>query len=836
MKQSFRNHIQIIRGAIFFVVFSLSSQPLSAQVTGQALLQGQTVHANIEVRFLPISIAGQADTVITDATGAFSASIVPGVYEIYFSMDGYNTLAYDNGVGQVLTGSEVLASVTLSNLFTKFVSGTIMDTLYADTMYIATGNLTVPSGQHLYMKAGTQLMFDGNYELVCNGNFDAEGTAGLPVKISSNLPNPAPESWGGIDVTAGNDTLFLNHVLIEYADIGISIVGPPVVEIQNCLFRENYFGIRMGQASGGDITNCEFADHTRSGIWTFNNFGVGITVSCNYFHGGTGGGLITNELKTDLTVTNNRFDSLMDQYDGPVAVWTSTGDVLIEDNLILNSTSGVRVLIEDSTQASFIIRHNLIAGNLIGISLRAADGGAVITMNTILNNASFGILQFFSTGGNPEEVSYNLVANNGVDYSLFQLVGAGVNILNNANGTPCDAYFNISDPGTYSPATSLYPQVGDPLIDAGDPTAGADPDGSVADIGARFDPGCPFLQSGSSVNVSNVLPGDTDTDGLANVWDFLAVGVHYGATGPSRVNASTAFIPQPAQDWGVLQSNGEDLKHVDTDGNGLINSDDSLAIILNYQPIPTGQPSTPGPGAPLTFSIPTQNVAPEDTIIIPIQLGVVDTPALGMYGMALSITYDTMMVAPGSVRLDFSDSWLGELDSSLIAIQKDHFSQGKIDFALTRNDLVNVNGYGKIADLIIVIDEDISKKDVPIALDFTDIVSQSHDGAAVGMSARGAVLNAEVQDTLSTSLSDLLDGRLLIGPNPADDILRISLSDQSRISSVRLLTMTGTLLLDELPEANQASLKTDLFPEGIYLLYIESSGGRIYQRIRISHK
>lgn len=835
MKQSFRKYIQFISGGILFALMFSLSPSLSAQVTGQALLQGQTIHDNIEVRFFPISIAGQADTVFTDASGAYSASIIPGVYEIYFSKPGYNTLAFDNGVGQVITGNETLASVTLSNLFTKFISGTIMDTLYADTMYIATGNLTVPTGQHLYLKAGTQLMFDGNYELSCNGNFDAVGTAGFPVKISSNLPNPGPESWAGIDVTAGNDTLVLEHVLIEYADIGISIVGPPVVNIQNCLFKENYFGIRMGQGSGGLITNNEFADHTRSGIWTFNNSGVGITVTCNYFHGGTGGGLITNELKTDLTVTNNRFDSLMDQYDGPVAVWTETGDVLIEDNLIMNSTSGVRVLIGDSTQASFVIRHNLISGNLIGISLRAANGGAVITMNTIINNANFGILQFFSTGGNPEEVSYNLVANNGVDYSLFQLVGAGVNILNNANGAPCDAYFNISDPGSYSPTSSLYPQPGDPQINAGDPTVALDPDGTVADIGARFDPGCPFLQSGASVNISNVLPGDTDTDGLANVWDFLAIGAHYGAAGQARANASTSFTPQPAQDWGIMQANGQDLKHVDTDGNGLINEDDSLAIILNYQAIPTGQPSIPGPGVPLYFDIPTQTVLPEDTVIIPIQLGVVDTPALGMYGMALSITYDTMMVEPGLVRLDFSDSWLGDLDSTLIGIQKDHFSEGKIDFAITRKDLQNVNGFGKIADLIIVIDEDISKKEVPIALDFTDLVSQGHDGVAVGMSPRGAVLNAEVQDTLSTSLPDQLASQLLIGPNPADEMLEVSLKGAGSLSRIQLMNMTGAVMLDQRSTQSNAQISTSEFPEGIYLLLIETPEGQLYHRIRIAH-
>ena len=811
----------------------------TAQVTGQAFLQGQTNHENIEVLLLPISIAGAADTVLTDAAGNFSATVTPGVYEIYYSKAGYNPQVYDNGIGQVLTGNETLQPVTLSNFFTKYISGNIKDTLYSDTLYLVSGDLYVNSGDHLFLNPGTHLLFDGNFELVVDGEFDAVGTATMPVTISSNLPNPAPEAYKGIRLQGGTTTVNLEYVLVEYADDGIYAIGPPNILVNNCLFRYNNYGLRIQGVTAGTVTNTEFFEHKDQALFMFTNTSPGVNISCNYFHGGTGGGVLANQCSTNLTITNNRFDSLMDVYEGPVSFWMEGGNVLVEDNLILNSTSAVRVLMTDSLTTSVSVRNNLISGNLIGVSLRGSTGGAIVTMNTIINNSNYGVFQFSPFGGNPKELSYNLVANNGVDYTLYQLVGAGINILTNANGDPCDAYFNISDPGSFDPASSWYPLPGSGLINAGNPLFALDPDGSVRDIGARFDPGCPFLQGGIVANLSSVLPGDTDTDSAANVWDFLAIGNFYGTTGPARANASNTFTPQPALDWGITQANGADLKHVDCNGDGIINGEDSTAILLNYQPIPTGQPTSPGgSGAPLYFNMPTQAANPSDTVIIPIHLGVVDTPAIAMYGMAMSITYDTMMVEPGSVWLDFSDSWIGELDSNMIAIQKDHFLHGKIDLAFTRTNQQNVSGYGKIADLIIVIDEDISKRFLPIEFNFVDIVSQGHDGAMVSVGSVAGTLIGEVEeDSSSTSIFPDIDHRqMVVFPNPATNSLSVRLMENEWIKHLEIIRLDGAVIYQtEVNSRGEATINTEELPAGMFILHVSTQAGHAYRTIRIAH-
>jgi len=57
-------------------------------------------------------------------------------------------------------------------------------------------------------------------------------------------------------------------------------------------------------------------------------------------------------------------------------------------------------------------------------------------------------------------------------------------VTQNANGDPCDAFYNIFLNPLFSAGYHLQP--GSPCIDAGDPTSPLDPDSTIADIGAFY--------------------------------------------------------------------------------------------------------------------------------------------------------------------------------------------------------------------------------------------------------------------------------------------------------------------------------------------------------------
>ncbi|MEO1451717.1 MAG: hypothetical protein AAFV07_19465, partial [Bacteroidota bacterium] len=80
----------------------------------------------------------------------------------------------------------------------------------------------------------------------------------------------------------------------------------------------------------------------------------------------------------------------------------------------------------------------------------------------------------------------------------------------------------------------------------------------------------------------SVWPGDANYDLVANNQDLLAIGVAFGLTGPPRANASLNWTGQPSVDWTDTLPGGINFKHADTDGNGVVNTADTVAINLNY--------------------------------------------------------------------------------------------------------------------------------------------------------------------------------------------------------------------------------------------------------------
>ena len=80
-----------------------------------------------------------------------------------------------------------------------------------------------------------------------------------------------------------------------------------------------------------------------------------------------------------------------------------------------------------------------------------------------------------------------------------------------------------------------------------------------------------------------VWPGDTDTNKVVNNFDLLNIGLAFDSVGPSRFGGSLSWIGQAVEDWSQSTPNTNvNFKHADTDGNGMVNSDDTLAISQNW--------------------------------------------------------------------------------------------------------------------------------------------------------------------------------------------------------------------------------------------------------------
>jgi len=84
-----------------------------------------------------------------------------------------------------------------------------------------------------------------------------------------------------------------------------------------------------------------------------------------------------------------------------------------------------------------------------------------------------------------------------------------------------------------------------------------------------------------NIQAQPVRPGDFNMDGVVNVSDALYWGLAHGEAGPARLNATTDWTPQVADDWDE-SINTVNNKYQDADGNGLIDTFDLEALHLNY--------------------------------------------------------------------------------------------------------------------------------------------------------------------------------------------------------------------------------------------------------------
>jgi len=99
---------------------------------------------------------------------------------------------------------------------------------------------------------------------------------------------------------------------------------------------------------------------------------------------------------------------------------------------------------------------------------------------------------------------------------------------------------------------------------------------------------------------SDVFPGDCNNDGMVNSTDIVYWNYAVGSTGPIRPNATTDCVAQPSPNWslsfGDIASGNPEIngKHLDCDGNGIINNQDVDVIVSNYDCINLPNDILPG--------------------------------------------------------------------------------------------------------------------------------------------------------------------------------------------------------------------------------------------------
>jgi hypothetical protein len=123
----------------------------------------------------------------------------------------------------------------------------------------ASGDIIVPQGKVLTMMAGTQLTFNGNYQIKVFGKLIIEGTATNPVMIGD-----AATTWNGIRLESCDPGSRINYAIIEGASAGL-VVYRSQAAISGCVFKKNNIGLHV-LACNPLVQNSAFQENLVYGI------------------------------------------------------------------------------------------------------------------------------------------------------------------------------------------------------------------------------------------------------------------------------------------------------------------------------------------------------------------------------------------------------------------------------------------------------------------------------------------------------------------------------------------------------------------------------------------
>ncbi len=249
-----------------------------------------------------------------------------------------------------------------------------------------------------------------------------------------------------------------------------------------------------------------------------------------------------------------------------------------------------------------------------------------------------------------------------------------------------------------------------------------------------------------------VFPGDANHDQLVDMKDLLPLGIHYSVIGPQRPNSSISWTPQPAPLWNIPQANGRDLRHVDTDGSGLISQPDTQAILQNFAITGHSTYNPPQLGPLLSLQMPTGTHQAGDTLTIPVHIGDAATPILNLYGLALAIQYDSTLVKKGSLKVDFANSWFGQKNTDMLSLGHDAYLEEQLDVGVVGTDSLPRSGFGRLFDIIVVVEDHIAKQEIPFELSFIGGYAIDLAGTEIPISL-GAIDTTMLEVTMPLALA-----------------------------------------------------------------------------------
>lgn len=337
--------------------------------------------------------------------------------------------------------------------------------------------------------------------------------------------------------------------------------------------------------------------------------------------------------------------------------------------------------------------------------------------------------------------------------------------------------------------------------------------------------------------VSNcVWSGDADNDGKVSVADLLPIAYHHGTQGAPReeAGASTTWFGQNADDWEIQQAyNQNDVKHVDANGDGTVAGDDLQDILEHYNRFH----GIVAPNTLVVKDFPFDLTTDKDTIYagdhlnLNISIGSEEYPVLNIYGLAYGLTFPAILIDSSTCSIDFlNDSWFGQNSASFeLGVQP---RAGRVEAAFSRTGSTATSGYGIVAKVDFVVEEDIqglktSEEIIPFQIHLEAMKVKAEDGTEFTLPPVTKTMYLDLRERKTESF-DHTD--VVLYPNPAQNQIFIHANKKQQIESVHVYNTQGTLIESKSIQFSTARIDVANYTPGIYFAQVLTKNGRAVKK------
>ncbi|MGB1204947.1 MAG: M4 family metallopeptidase [Chitinophagales bacterium] len=337
-----------------------------------------------------------------------------------------------------------------------------------------------------------------------------------------------------------------------------------------------------------------------------------------------------------------------------------------------------------------------------------------------------------------------------------------------------------------------------------------------------------------------VWPGDLNHDKIVNHYDLLALALSIGQAGQKRPDATTNWQGQPSFDWGVIAANMSDLKHIDANGNGIIDLDDIQIVDFHYGKTHNNQSINIPPDLSsdidfraTLFSPPT--ATNNKTMEVDLKVIHKQSVPIHAYGIAFDIEYALPAgLNMQNIELDFSTSWLNTSGSNVQTIYKHFPEMNKIEVVITRTDHQNTSSSGIIAKLRAEVDVVPSGTSALMILNINNVLFINNEGLPIPIATSQNTLNILPEDENGKYELPTDFEPITIYPNPTNNAVTLSFSDimldEKTNIEAKLYDMQGKQFVPRLiaQSRNEMQLNVADIPIGVYQFILSNEKERLH--------